>query len=163
MLRAVAAFELRQQLRSQVFWVVFAISAAMVLGSVGVDALRVGVSAGVLRNGVEAIVQTHLVWTLFFMFTTAALVADAVLRDDITGFAPVMQALPLRRRDYVLGRFAGAFLTVLLCYLSVPLAMLAGASMPWIDPVTVGPVRPLGYAFALGTMAVPNLLLSSNA
>lgn len=162
MFLAVAGFELRQQLRGHVFWVVAAISTIMVLGSVGVDALRVGVSTGGLRNGAEAVIQTHLVWTLFFMFTTAAFVADSVLRDELTGFAPVVQALPLRRADLVLGRFAGAFAAVVLCFLSVPLALVVGPAMPWVAPESVGPVPAGALGFAFVVMAIPNLLLSAS-
>ena len=162
MLRTIAMFELRQQLTGHVFWVVFAISLAMVLGSVGVDALRVGLTSAGLRNGAEVIVQTHLVWTLFFMFTTAAFVADAVLRDELVGFAPVLDAMAVRRRHLVFGRFTGAFAAVLLCFASVPIGIVAGAAMPWVTPDTVGPIQSFAFAFAFGVMAVPNLLLSAS-
>jgi ABC-type transport system involved in multi-copper enzyme maturation permease subunit len=161
MLAHIASFELRRQLAGHVFWVVGAISIIMVLGSVSVDALRAGVDVNGLRNGAEAVVQTHLVWTLFFMFTTAAFVADAVLRDELVGFAPLMQALPVRWLDLVYGRFAGAFTAVLLCYLSVPLGIIVGSAMPWVAQGSVGstPLDAIGFAF--GVMAVPNLLLSA--
>ena len=161
MFRAVAAFELGRQLRGHVFWVVAAISFGMVLGSVGVDQLRVGVHAGGLRNGAEAVVLTHGVWTLFFMFATAAFVADAVLRDASVGFAPIFAAAPIGRFAYLGGRFAGAFLAVLLCFASVPLGILAGAAMPWVAPASVGPPPVAALAWAYGVIALPNLLLSA--
>lgn len=161
MFLAVARFELARQLRGHVFWVVFAISLGMVLGSVGVDALRVGVHPGGLRNGAEAIILTHLVWSLFFMFATAAFVANAVLRDTAVGFAPVFAATPVGRRNYLYGRFSGAFAAVLLCFLSVPVGMMAGAAMPWVSPRSVGPIHPEALAFAYLVMGVPNLLLSA--
>ena len=40
MLKAIAAFELRQQLRSHVFAIVTAISALMVFGSITVERIR---------------------------------------------------------------------------------------------------------------------------
>jgi len=81
--------ELRQQLRGRVFWIVFAISAVMVAGSMIIDELRVGLVDQGSRRGAAAIVRTHLVWSLFFLFTCAALVGEAVLRDRMTGFADV--------------------------------------------------------------------------
>ena len=162
MLVAIARFELARQLRSHVLWVVAAISFAMVLGSVGVEQLRVGVSAGGLRNGAEAIVLTQGVWTLFFMFATAALIADAVLRDDLVGFAPIFASAPIRRVDYLGGRFAGAFAAVALCFLSVPAGILIGAGMPWVAAASVGPPRPAALAWAFAVIALPNLLLSAS-
>ena len=161
MLLAVAGFELRQQLRGHVFWVVFAISMLMVLGSVSVDELRVGLPNEGLRNGAMAIVLTHLVWTLFFLFTSAAFVADAVLRDELTRFAPIIRAAPVGRGAYLFGRFGGAFAAVVLCFVSVPIGMVVGSLMPWVDPATVGPVLPDAYLFAFFVIAIPNLLLGS--
>lgn len=160
-LGTVATFEFGRQLRSPVLWVVFGITVLMVGGSVRVEELRVGLGRTGLRNGADAVLQTHLVWTLFYLFTTAALVSDAVLRDETTGFAPVMGSLPVQRLDLVLGRFAGAVGAVLLCFLGVPLAMLATAKLPGMDPATLGPVRPSAYALALLGLALPNLLLGS--
>ena len=161
MMRAIAVFEVRQQLRSHVFWIVAAISLLMVIGSVTVDELRVGLHTSGPRNGAEAVVETHLLWSLFFMFTTAALVGDAVLRDTTTGFDPLVQATPVRRRDVVLGRFLGALAAVLMCFVTVPLGLLLGSAAPWLSPASVGPTPWTAYPFALFVMAGPNLLLSA--
>lgn len=158
----VAAFELRRQLRGHVFWVVFAVSSVMVLGSVSMDELRVGLSDQGLRNGASAVVRTHLVWSLFFMFTAATFVSDAALRDHVSGFAPIVAATPARRTDLLLGRFAGAFAAVVLCFLSVPAALAMGSHAPWVEPSTVGPFRPWAYLFAFA-LALPNLFLMSAA
>jgi ABC-type transport system involved in multi-copper enzyme maturation permease subunit len=149
----VFAFELRQQLRSHVFWIVFAISGLMVAGALWIPDLRVGLSATGSINGVGAILRTHLVWTLFYMFTAAALSADAVLRDDLTGFAPIIHSTPMRRRDYLLGRFLGAYAATIICFLSVPAAMmLAGLSMQ-----SSGSTTPTAHVYAFLVIAIPNL------
>jgi hypothetical protein len=105
MLLRIAAFELRQQLRSHVFWIVFAISLLMVVGALSNEQLRVGIGA---ERGGALVIRTHLIWSLFYMFTAAAFVADAVLRDDATGLcshhplragaATRLPARPLPRR-----------------------------------------------------------------
>ena len=161
MFAAIARFELRQQLRGHVFWIVFGISLLMVLGSVSVDQLRVGIDAGGPASGAEAIVRTHMVWTLFFLFTNAAFVADAVLRDQVTGFAPLIRALPIAARDYVFGRFFGAFAAVILCFLSVPAGLVLGSRMPWVDPATIVAPQPPALIFAFVVLAIPNLFLSA--
>jgi ABC-type transport system involved in multi-copper enzyme maturation permease subunit len=103
-----------------------------------------------------------MVWTLFFMFTTAAFVADAVLRDELVGFAPILRATPVPWRKLVYGRFAGAFTAVLLCFASVPIGIAAGSAMPWVDAGRVGPLDGGAFAFGFFVMAVPNLLLSAS-
>jgi|GEM_PF-5202310 len=159
----VAAFELRQQLRGHVFWVVFAISSIMVAGSLWVDELRVGPAGGGLRNGADAVARTHLLWSLFFMFTAAAFAADAALRDRASGFAPIVDATPARAADLRLGRLAGSFAAVAICFLSVPAALAAGSLAPWIEPGSTGPFRPSAYVFAFVVLALPNLFLMSGA
>lgn len=161
----VAAFEMRRQLRGHVFWVVFTVSSIMVLGSVSVGELRVGLTDNdnLLRNGASAIVRTHLVWSLFFMFTAAAFVSEAALRDHASGFAPIVAATPARRTDLLLGRFAGAFAAVVLCFLSVPAALAIGSHAPWVEPGTIGPFQGRAYLFAFLALALPNLFLMSVA
>ena len=149
----VFAFELRQQLRSHVFWIVFAISGLMVAGALWIPDLRVGLSGTGSVYASDAIIRTHLVWTLFYMFTAAALSADAVLRDDLTGFAPIIRSTPVRRRDYLLGRFLGAFAATVVCFLSVPAAMVLGGLPLRVE----GTIKPAAYAFAFFVLAIPNL------
>jgi ABC-type transport system involved in multi-copper enzyme maturation permease subunit len=158
MLLRIAAFELRQQLRSHVFWIVFAISLLMVVGALSNEQLRVGIGA---ERGRALVVRTHLLWSLFYMFTAAAFVADAVLRDDLTGFSPIIHAAPVRRRDYLLGRFLGAYGATCICYLSVPAALIASPYLPWTDPALAAPADARSYALGLFVLGLPNLLISA--
>ena len=147
-------FELRQQLRSHVFWIVFAISGLMVAGALWIPDLRVGLGGTGSVAGVSAILRTHLVWTLFYMFTAAALSADAVLRDDLTGFAPIVRSTPIRRRDYLIGRFLGTYAATIICFLSVPAAMVLAGLL--IEPA--GPITLMAHLYSLLVLAIPNLL-----
>jgi ABC-type transport system involved in multi-copper enzyme maturation permease subunit len=155
---AIARFELRQQLRSHVFWIVFAISALMVAGAMWVPELRVAIGGEMRLDAAETIVGTHLLWSLFYMFTAATFVADAVLRDELTGFAPIVWSTPVRRRAYLLGRFSGAFAATIVCFISVPAAML----MTVLDPAVSWATLP-GSAFVTGffVLGLPNLFLSA--
>jgi len=152
--------ELRQQLRTHVFWIVFAVSLLMVLGAAAIDALRLDAAAS-LGSGAGLIVRVHLIWNLFYLFTAAAFVADAVIRDEQTRFAPLVQATPVPPRAYILARFAGAFAALCLCFLSVPVALLTARLIPGADPAWAPPLLPGTYFFALGLLALPNLFLSA--
>lgn len=152
MIASLAWLELRQQLCSRVFWIVFTVSVLMVAGAMAIDELRVGLVEQGTRTSAEAIIRTHLVWTLFFLFTAAALVGEAVLRDHMSGFAAVVAATPVNRADYALARFIGAFAAVVLCFTSVPLAMAAsGAALGY----GAGPLA--AYLHAFFALAIPNL------
>lgn len=158
LLASITMFELRQQLRSHVFWMVFAISALMVAGALWVPELRVAISGDERVDAAETVLRTHLLWSLFYMFTAAAFVADAVLRDEITGFAPIIRSAPVGWRAYALGRFGGAFAATLICFVSVPAATL----LILLDPAT-SRAGLTGSAFVTGffLVGVPNLFLSA--
>ncbi|OWK30496.1 ABC transporter permease [Sphingomonas mucosissima] len=155
MMAHLAWLELRQQVGGRVFGIVFAISVLMVVGGMAIDELRVGMADEGARIGAAAIVRTHLVWSLFFLFTAAALVGEAVLRDELTGFASLVRATPVAAGSHALGRFMGAFGAVLLCFVSVPVAMIAGGVALGLGSGPLG-----SHLFAFFTLAFPNLLLA---
>nr|WP_295372132.1 hypothetical protein [uncultured Sphingosinicella sp.] len=154
----IARFELRQQLRSHVFWIVFAISGLMVAGALWVPELRVAIGGDLRLDAAETVVRTHLLWSLFYMFTAAAFVADAVLRDELSGFAPIIRSTPVTWRASLFGRFAGSFAATAICFASVPAAML----LTVLDPAVSRATLP-GSAFATGffVLGLPNLFLSA--
>ncbi|SFR96438.1 ABC transporter permease [Sphingomonas jatrophae] len=156
MIARLAWLELRQQLGGRVFWIVFAVSVLMVTGAMAIDELRVGLPRSGALTGAAAIVRTHQVWSLFFLFTAAAMVGEAVLRDRTSGFAELVGATPVNPRAYALGRFAGATGALLLCFLSVPAALAAGGVL-----LGAGPGSAAAYVLGWGALAMPNLLLSA--
>jgi len=156
MIARLAWLELRQQVSGRVFWIVLAVSVLMVIGGMAIDELRVGLADEGARIGAAAIARTHLVWSLFFLFTAAAFVGEAALRDQITGFAGLVRATPVSRRSYALCRFLGAFGAVLLCFVSVPVGMMAGGVALGLGTGLIG-----NHLFAFAVLALPNLVLAS--
>jgi aminopeptidase N/ABC-type transport system involved in multi-copper enzyme maturation permease subunit len=160
-LRAVAAFELRYQLKSPVFWVGCLIFFLLTFGSITVDQVQIGSRGNVHVNAPFAILQVTAIMTLFATFVIVALVANVVLRDDETGFAPIIRATRVSKRDYLIGRYVGATLAAFMLLAVMPLAIMAGAAMPWLDPEKVGPFRLWDYGYALFFFALPTLLIVS--
>ncbi|HEY2177695.1 MAG TPA: ABC transporter permease subunit [Caulobacteraceae bacterium] len=161
MLGKVAAFEFRQQLRSPLFWAVTGIFFLLTFGYMASDNIRIGDTANVHKNSPYAIIQIHLIMGLFFMFASTAFVAGAVLRDDETGFGPILRAAPLSKFDYLYGRFLGAFAVAILAFLGMTAGLIVGSLLPGLDPEKLGPFRPEVYAYAIVAMAGPMLLMSS--
>ncbi|PZQ65345.1 MAG: aminopeptidase [Phenylobacterium zucineum] len=157
----IAAFELRYQLRQPVFWVAGLMFFALVFGAVGIDRVQIGSGGNIHKNSPRAIGEIMMVMSVFFMFVSTAFVANVIVRDEETGFGPIIRSTPVRKFDYLFGRFTGAFGAVALCFLFVPAAILVGSLMPWVDPETMGPNRPGDYLFAYLWLALPGLLLTS--
>ena len=87
-----AWFELRYQLKSPVFWVGCLIFFLLTFGAVTVDQIQIGSRGNVNINSPFAILQTLAILSLFMIFVVVAIVAKVVIRDDETGFAPILRA-----------------------------------------------------------------------
>jgi ABC-2 type transport system permease protein len=161
MFASIALFELRYQLKNPVFWVVSILFFLLTFGAVTVDEIQIGSGGNVHVNSPAAITQIHLILSLFFMFVTTAFVANVVVRDDESGFGPMVRATRVSKFDYLMARFTGAFFTAALAFAFVPLAIFIGSLMPWLDPETIGPNRIEYYAQAWAFLALPNIFLTS--
>ncbi|MEO1045554.1 MAG: M1 family aminopeptidase [Pseudomonadota bacterium] len=161
MFAKIATFELRYQLKNPVFWVVSILFFLLTFGAMTVDGIQIGSGGNVNANSPVAIIRIHLIQTLFFMFVTTAFVANVIVRDDESGFGPMVRSTRVRKFDYLIGRFAGAFLAASIAFLTVPIAIWLGSLMPWLDPETLGPNRFSHYAFAYIVMALPGIFLTS--
>ena len=160
MFRSVAAFELRYQLKSPAFWVTFAIFFLLTFAATASDNVRIGSGGNVLVNSPYAIAQTLMIMTVFSIFILTAFVANVVVRDDETGFGPIIHSTRISRFDYLFGRFTGAWLAGCLLFLSTVLGMMIGAAMPWLDPDTVGPFNLAHYAWTYFLVCVPTLFVT---
>lgn len=159
MFGAVAGFEWRYQVRSPVFWVGCALFFLLTFGAVTLDQIQIGSRGNVNVNSPHAILQTLGIMSLFAVFVQVAMVAGAVLRDDETGFAPILRCTRLTRGDYLAGRFVGAAAAAFLVLVCMPLAVLVGSWMPWLDPEKVGPLVVTHYLHALLVFALPTMLI----
>jgi ABC-2 type transport system permease protein len=159
MLRHIARFEWRYQLRSPVFWVGCALFFLFTFASVTVDEVQIGSRGNVNVNSPYAMLQTLAIMSLFSIFVIVAIVANVVIRDDETGFAPIIRSTSVSKFSYLVGRFAGASAAALGVLAMIPLAIAIGAQMPWLDPEKVGPFRIGDYLYALFAFGLPTLLI----
>jgi aminopeptidase N len=161
MFAQIAAFELRYQLKNPVFWVSAGLFFLLTFLSVVSDNIQIGSTANVHVNSPSAIAQVSLVFTLFFMFVSTAFVANVVVRDDETGFGAIVRSTRVAKFDYLIGRFIGAFATILIAFLAIPVAIMLGSLMPWVDQDKLGPFRLAPYAYAYFVLAAPTLFVTS--
>ena len=139
----VAAFEWRHQLRSPVLWVGFALFFLLTFAATTIDQIQIGSRGNVNINAPYAILQTTGIMSLFSIFIVVALVAGTVLRDDETGFAPILRSTRLTKWPYLGGRFLGSVAAALLVMAAVPLGIAVGSFMPWLDAERLGPLTSL--------------------
>jgi ABC-type transport system involved in multi-copper enzyme maturation permease subunit len=157
----IARFELRYQLRNPVFWTVAILFFLLTFGSMTIDQIKIGSGANIHKNAPVAIAQVHQIMSLFFMFVTTAFVANVIVRDDESGFGPMVRSTRVAKFDHLMARFLGAFAAAALAFTAIPLAIWLGSMMPWVDHETLGPNRLRDFAYAYFLLALPNVFLTS--
>lgn len=161
MFGSIALFELRYQLRNPVFWVALTIFFLLTFGATVWDQIQIGGGGNVKINSPAAILQVQQIMSIFFMFVTTAFVANVVVRDDDSGFGPMVRSTQVSKFSYLMGRFAGAVLVALVAFAAIPLAVFLGSLAPWLDPETVGPNRALDYISSFAFFAAPSVIMLS--
>lgn len=157
MFLGVTGFEIRYQLRNPVFWVGLAIFFLMGFALTASQNVQIGTPGGVHENSPYAIATALGIFILFYQFIITSFVANAIVRDDSSGFGSIIRSTRLTKIQLVLGRFTGGFIISALGYLSVPLGMAVGVMMPWVDPQTVGPGGFAVYAWHVLIIALPSV------
>ncbi len=153
-------FETRYHLKQLLFYVVLVIFFLLTFGAVTSDSVQIGGSIGnVNRNAPFVIMEFLLVMSVFSIFTTTAFVSNAALRDYDLGTDALFFSSPIRKRDFLLGRFAGAIFVSFLIYIGVVLGIMVGSVMPWLEKERIGAFTLTPYVFSMFALILPTLLL----
>jgi len=161
MFRHIVGFEWRYQLRSPVFWVGCLIFLLLGFFAIASENVQIGSIGNVHKNAPFAILQMLTLMGVFSVFVTVAIVANSVVRDDETNFAPLIRSTSVGKASYVGGRFVGACLAAFVVLAMVPLGLWLGAHMPWVDFEKLGPSLPGDYLYGLFAIELPTLLITA--
>jgi ABC-2 type transport system permease protein len=156
----VARFEFRYLLRNPLLWATAAATFAANVVLMSVDGFGLA-EGGVFENSAYTTVQKYVGFSVLFMFVVTSFVAGAVLRDDESGFGPIMHSAPITKFEYVIGRFLGAYVIAALSMLLVPLGILVGSAVPWAEASQLGPTRLVDHLYGYFLIALPNLFVTS--
>jgi len=162
MFREIFRFELRYHLSSPLFWLSSLVFFLLSFGAVTTDAVVIGGAIGnVHRNSPFVIMQIMLVMSILGIFVTTAFVAGAVLRDYDHRTHEIFFSTPMKKRDYLMGRFCGALTASVLIFVPVALAIAIGGFMPWLEAERVGAFTLTPYLFSFAVLVLPNIFLMS--
>jgi len=160
MLREFFKFELATQLRQPLLWVCALLFGALAFGAGTSDAIQVGGSIGnVNRNAPVVVAQMLGIFSIMSMLVVTVFIAGSVLRDGEVGISDMLFATPMKKRDYLVGRFAAGLLACLVIFGAITLGLMLGPLMPWVDQQRVGAFPGGAYLWGLGVLVLPNLLL----
>ncbi|GJJ04798.1 hypothetical protein RugamoR64_53360 [Duganella rhizosphaerae] len=152
-------FDLRYQLRQPLLWVTGMILGLMAFGAATSDAIQVGGAIGnVHRNAPVVVAQLMGSFTVVSTFIVTIFIAGTVLRDSEVGISDMLFATPMRKYQYLAGRFIAGLVACLAIFVLIAVGLLLGPLMPWVDTARVGPQPLFAYLWAFGFFVIPNLV-----
>lgn len=161
---AIAAFELRSRLRlvsTYVYLALYVAITALWIAAAGGAFEMANVSFGsekVLINGPYALGQLLTLAGFMGVSVIAASMGRAVQQDFEHGTFHFFFSAPIAKRDYVLGRFLGAYATLILVFAGIAIGAEIGVHWPGVDPTRIGPETLSAYLRPYFIMLLPNML-----
>jgi phage-related holin len=115
-------------------WIFLFVVGLLIFAAIGSDEVMAELSlSNIYRNAPFTIASFYAAMGVFALLMTAVFVNFAALRDFSCNTYQIMFSTPIRRRDFLLGRFLGATLVSSIPMLGVSLGILLAKYMPWAD------------------------------
>lgn len=160
MLRHILAFEIRYWLRSWMLWIFLLIISTLIFAADSSDHVRIGDAlSNTFRNSPYNIQNFYAIVGLFAMIMSAAFVNSAAARDFSFNTYQIIFSTPLRKFDFILGRFLGATLVSMIPMLGVSIGIILAKYMPWVEPDRWGPVVWKAHLYSIFVFALPNAFI----
>src|SRR5215472_10873829 len=160
MLKHILAFEVRYWLKSWMLWIFLLIIGALVFGAASTDNITLGDAlSNTFRNSPYNVQTYYSFIGLITMIMAAAFINSAAARDFSFNTYQIIFSTPLKRSDFLLGRFLGAAFVSMIPMLGVSIGFLLAKYMPWVDPERWGPVVWKAHLNGILVFAVPNAFI----
>ncbi|MGK0364374.1 MAG: ABC-2 type transport system permease protein [Saprospiraceae bacterium] len=155
-------FELKYRLQRPMIYIFVLVNFFLAFAATVSDNIIIGgANDAVFLNSPHVIMTMTLFMTLIGIFMTTAIVNTSILRDFEHNFAPLIFSTPIKKLDYLSGRFLGAFLIALLPFLGVFAGIAVGAASPLVEANKLGAFSLTPYLNTFFVGVVPNVLLVS--
>jgi ABC-2 type transport system permease protein len=154
-LREIFRFELGYQLRGVQTWLFFAVLGVVAFIAIEANFLAAARNGDYLLNSPFVVAYGTVIGSAFWLLVAAAVAGEAAARDMRTRMHPLTYTAPVRKADYLGGRFLAAFVLNALILLAVPAGIVAAVYF-YGEARLLGPFRPAAYLAAYGLIALPN-------
>jgi ABC-2 type transport system permease protein len=160
MLLNMLKFEWRYYVRQPSFYVTCLIFFLLPFFATTSENVRIG-GANTIYNGSMAISQTMLIMGIFALFLVVNFIANTATKNDTFKMSELLYTKPINPFSYHVGRFLGAYLIVLVVFAMVPLGVLVGSFIPWVDPERLGETNLTFYVTTFVYFSAPTLFVFS--
>jgi ABC-2 type transport system permease protein len=124
--------------------------------------VSVGVSAGGKRAFINSPFYIHMItntYALFGIILMASMMGQAICRDHESRMEQLFFSKPIRKRDFLAGRFVGNFVVLLAIMACLGLGLYTGSRMPWIRPEVLGTYHLGYYLYPYTVGVIPNIFI----
>nr|NQU91971.1 hypothetical protein [Bacteroidota bacterium] len=155
-------FEIQYRIRRPATYIYFALMLITVGLIVSTPVIRKLGAAGLIKENAPVVIGYFMTKaSLMIALFASAIMGVPVLRDFEHGTASLIYVTPIKKRDYLLGRFLGSFFVLFLISLSIPLAGIIGEFMPWRNADNLLPFNLSTYTSPYLSIILPNMFFIS--
>ena len=161
MLSEIIKFEWAYRKGRPATWIYFGLIFILPIILVSTDAVKiVGGGEQTKENAPQAIAFMEIVFSYLFMMITSAVMGVAVLRDFEFNTEALMFSTPIKKFDYLFGRFLGSFMVLILIFSAMILGFTIGEFMPSRDATKLLPYSFWHYLQPFLILVLPNLFFT---
>ncbi len=96
---------------------------------------------------------------LFSSIIVAGIMGVPVYRDFNYNFNEIVFSLPIKKWEYLGGRFLGSYIITLFVHMGLVLGIMVATFMPWIEKGDLGPFTIEAYLNPIFVFLIPNLFI----
>ena len=149
-------FELKLRLKSVATYCYFALWVVITFLFVVAPDISMG-PGKILGNGPFFTQLFDVQFSFFGAIIMAAIFGTSILRDFQRDTYQIVFTKPIRKIDYLGGRWAGSFITTLLIFTGIPIGEILGTLAPWADHARLAPVDLPMLAYHYLILIVPQV------
>jgi len=156
----ILTFEIRYRLKRPATYAYFIILFLMAFLAIYTRQLTIGESSGLVnRNSPYMINIMVMVMVIFGTMICSAVMGVPVFRDFENGFHEIMFTTPVKKWQYLAGRFWGSYMIALFIFSGLLFGNLIGSVFPGVDTEHIGPFMLKAYLVPFYLYIIPNVLM----
>jgi ABC-2 type transport system permease protein len=156
----ILSFELKYRLKRPATYVYFFIFFFMTFLAVYSKHVGIGGEGGLVnKNSPYTVNIVVMIMTIFGTMICSAIMGVPVFRDFEHNFHEIIFTTPVKKWEYLGGRFLGSYIIALLVFSGILFGNLIGSIFPGVDREHIGPVMLNAYSHPFLLYIVPDLFI----
>lgn len=161
MFKDIFLFELKYRKARAANYIYFLIMFLLCFLAVTTDVVRIGGAVGqVKENAPVVIAQMIVIMAVFMSLIASAIMGVAVLRDFEHNTEAILFSTPIKKFSYLMGRYWGSFVVLLLVAASLPIAFMVGDLWPTREADRLLPFNFFTYWQPFVVFVIPNMFFT---